>query len=140
MSKLRTSPLSILALATGVCVSTAGVAQAQTQQALTHENHSTAGASAGTSLGPSGPAPAADRKDVSVRRPGARGVLDRKADLGLSDEQAHLLDVIARRYDDQDKLLRDDKARAASRAAEQKEVHAILNDTQREKLREADRK
>jgi hypothetical protein len=64
---------------------------------------------------------------------GARGVLNRQRELGLTADQARSLDAIARRYDDQDKLLRDDKARAASRVAERREVSAILREDQRAK-------
>lgn len=62
---------------------------------------------------------------------GARGVLSRRSDLQLTGEQLKQLDAIARRYDDQDRLLRDDSARVASRAAERKEVNALLNEEQR---------
>ena len=127
MSRLSVSRLSILGFATGFSVITAGIAEAQTLPILKDGNRHTVAASA------------TDRGDVA-RRPaaaiGARGLLDRKADLGLTESQTRLLDVIARRYDDQDKLLRDEKARAASRASEQKEVNAILTDDQREMIRE----
>ncbi len=127
MSRLSPSRLSILAFAAGFTVLTAGTAQAQGRPGPKRTNRpavASAGAREDVSSGPAGAV-------------GARRLLGRKADLGLSDDQIHLLDVIARRYDDQDKLLRDDKARAASRAAEQKEAIAILTDGQREKIRDA---
>jgi len=126
MSRLPHLRLSVLAFTAGFSVMIAGIAQAQTLPALKRGSHNAVTASA------------ADQ-GVAARRAGAagaRGLLDHKSDLGLTDDQVHLLDVIARRYDDQDKLLRDDKARAASRAAEQKEANAILTDEQREKLRD----
>lgn len=128
MSRLSMSRLCIPVFAVGFSIITAGIAPAQTRPALKHGNRHTVAASA------------AEHGDVGGRPAGAvgaRGLLGRKTDLGLTDDQVHLLDVIARRYDDQDKLLRDDKARAASRAAEQKEANAILTDDQREKIRAA---
>lgn len=127
MSRLSRNRLCILAFAAGFSVITAGIAQAQTRPAKQGNRHTAA-------------ASAADRGGVASRSAGvvgARALLNRKADLGITDDQARLLDVIARRYDDQDKMLRDDNARAASRAAEQKEVNGILTDDQREKIRAA---
>ena len=130
MSRMPMSRLSILGFAAGLSIVTAGVAQAQTRPAPKPGNRHAAAVPA---------AEPAEHPGVTSRPSGAlgaRGLLTRKADLALSDDQVRLLDVIARRYDDQDKLLRDDKARAASRAAEQKEANAILTDGQREKIRE----
>jgi hypothetical protein len=82
------------------------------------------------------PVAVADRApvaDTAVAAVGARGVLNRQREFGLTPDQSRLLDAVARRYDDQDKLLRDDKARAASRAAERREVSALLNPDQRAK-------
>jgi hypothetical protein len=110
------SRLSIIAVITGLSVIAAGRAQAQT-----------------------GPAAQQGKRD-SVVAVGARELLDRKADLGLTDEQTHQLGAIARRYDDQDKLLRDETARAASRAAERKEAAGVLTDEQRARARERARK
>lgn len=116
------SRLSVIVIVTGLSVITAGVAQAQAQPQ--------------TQTGPA----RQHAKPDSVAAVGARGLLDRKADLALTDEQTHQLDAIARRYDDQDKLLRDETARAASRAAERKEASGVLTDEQRMKARERARK
>lgn len=127
MSRPPVSRLSILGFAAGFSVITAGMAQAQTRPAPKPANRRIAAA------------PAADHGNADTRpaaAAGARGLLSRKSDLALTDDQVRLLDVVARRYDDQDKLLRDEKARAASRAAEQKEANAILTEAQREKIRE----
>jgi hypothetical protein len=73
---------------------------------------------------------------VPTSTAGTRGILDHRIDLALTAEQIRQLDAIARRYDDQDKLLRDAEARAASRAAERKEVNAVLTEDQRARVRD----
>jgi hypothetical protein len=46
-----------------------------------------------------------------------------------------VLDAVARRYEDQYRLLPDDASRRTSRVAEDKEVAAVLTAEQREQLR-----
>jgi hypothetical protein len=68
-------------------------------------------------------------------RSGARDLLGRRTELALTDEQVRVLDAVARRYEDQYRLLPDDASRRTSRVAEDKEVAAVLTAEQREQLR-----
>ncbi len=67
-------------------------------------------------------------------RSGARGLLGRRTELALTDDQVRLLDAVARRYEDQYRLLPDEASRRSSRAVEDREVAAILTAEQREQL------